>query len=440
MRAIAIADSDSYVKWGAALLSRLPEGWDTELLIVRTAKLPSQGQLDTALRGTAVAASTVRVLGLEALVTHVASERPDVVIVATIGPLADIVTEAVLDASEHRPVIVSGMPGIAFPARRKALVFRSQADLLVMHSVTEISNFGELAMQNHLQHAFGLATLPFLEDGRRSSGGSDIIFAAQALVPRGREDRLRLLGWLVELAERTPQQRVVIKVRATGAEAQTHAEVFAYDQLLAESYPQAPANLVVEGGPMLDHLDRAAGLVTVSSTAAIEAISLGVPVLIIDSFGVSARMINQVFEGSGLLGGSAALLASDFRLAEPAWLGENYFHGQAADTWVTVLTELVGRNAAGDLPARPRIIRGPGGTLRRAWDRKRALGSADRSLLGYLALAIGTPARSAILGLNELIALTTPTASSSATPTNPLPLDDEAADLPRARRPARRTP
>jgi len=436
MRAIAIADSDSYVKWGAALLSRLPAGWDTELVIVRTAKLPSAGQLDTALRGTVVAASSVRALDLAALATHVASERPDVVIVATIGPLADIVTEAVLDASEHRPVIVSGMPGITIPARRKALVYRSQADLLVMHSVTEVSSFRQLARANHLEHEFGLATLPFLQEGRRSLGGNDIIFAAQALVPRGREDRVRLLGWLVELAERTPQQRVVIKVRATGSEAQTHAETFGFEQLLDEEFPTAPSNLVVEGGAMLDHLDRAAGLVTVSSTAAIEAISLGVPVLIIDSFGVSARMINQVFEGSGLLGGSAALLGRDFRLAEPAWLSDNYFHGIGADTWHLVLADLVARNVAGKLPARPRIVRGPGGTLRRAWDRKRALGSADRTLLGYLALAIGTPARSLVLGLNGLISLTQePTRTSQ-----PVPLDDAAAPLRETRSSARRTP
>ena len=434
MRAIAVADSDSYVKWGAALLSRLPEGWHVELVIVRTAKLPSEGQLSTALRGTAVEASTVRVLDLAALVTHVASERPDVVIVATIGPLADIVIEAVLDASERRPVIVSGMPGIAIPARRKALVYRSQADLIVMHSVTEVTRFRQIARENHLEHEFGLATLPFLEEGRRSVGGTDIVFAAQALVPRGREDRVRLLGWLVELAERTPRQRVVVKVRATGAEAQTHAETHGYEQLLAEDFPGAPANLVVEGGPMVDHLDRAAGLVTVSSTAAIEAISLAVPVIIIDSFGVSARMINQVFTGSGLLGGSSALLAQDFRLAEPEWLSDNYFHGLGADTWVAVLTELVERNTGGRLPARPRIIRGPGGTLRRAWDRKRALGSADRSLLGYVALAIGTPARSLVLGLSGLVTLT---AEPRVAP-QPLPLDDEAAELGENQRPARR--
>jgi hypothetical protein len=34
-----------------------------------------------------------------------------------------------------------------------------------------------------------------------------------------------------------------------------------------------------------------------------------------------------------------------------------------------------------------------GGPLRRAWERKRAFGEHDRSLAGYLALAVGTPLR-----------------------------------------------
>ncbi len=422
MRAIAIADSDSYIKWGAALLSQLPAEWSTELVVVRTAKAPSPSQLATALSGTRFGPASVTVRDVADAVIHVASERPDVVLMATIGPLADIVTEAVLAATSPRPVIVSGLPGIGLPARRKALLYRSQADLVVLHSRREIRRFGAIAAANGLHQDFALASLPFLGSARAASGGTDVIFAAQAIVPPLREQRVQLLGWLAELARADATRRVVIKVRAVGTEQQTHAETDGYAELLASELPTAPVNLVVEGGPMAAHLAAASALVTVSSTAALEAIAVGVPVLAIDEFGVTPELINEVFAGSGLLGSAEQLIAGDFRVAEPEWLADNYFHDDADNTWIGSLGALVLANRVGMLPARSRVIRGPGGALRRAWDRKRALGSHDRSLTGYLALAVGTPARNLVLVLRDLHRLT----ADSRPPRQPIALDDEA--------------
>lgn len=426
MRVVAVADSDSYVKWGAAMLSRLPAGWEAELLVVRTPKLPSAAQLATALSGSVIEPATVRTLHFDAVVARLRAERPDLVIAATIGPLADLVIAAVLEDADWRPVVISGVPGIALPERRRALVYRSQADLMVLHSVTEVRRFRAIARRNCIEQDFGLATLPFLLEGHRGAG-TDVVFAAQALVPPRRDQRVRVVEWLAELARRHPDRRVVIKVRAAAGEAQTHAERFGYAQLVEEHLVDRPANLVVEGGPMHEHLARAGGLVTVSSTAAIEAIAHGVPVLVLDDFGVTPELINEVFEGSGLLGGRSALVAADFRLAEPCWLSDNYFHGVEADTWLLAVREKLDLARAGALPVRARIARGDGGALRRAWDRRRALGRYDRSALGLVALAIGTPARAAVLALGSLAAVT------ADRPRQPVALDDDAPALDRDR-------
>jgi hypothetical protein len=429
VKVIAIADTDSYLKWAAALLSRLPEGWQTELVLVRTTKQPSDGQVRSALAGVSRGLTIERSLDFDDAVTYVASERPDVVLIATIGPLADLVAESVLAASDTRPVIVSGLPGIALPARRKALIYRSQVDLVILHSTREVRRFATIARYNGFNHEFGLASFPFLADTVAEAGGTDVIFAAQAIVPPRRDDRVRLLGWLVELARRTPNQRVVVKTRAAAGEEQTHSEEFDYPTLLADFFSDVPANLVIENGPMSAHLANARGLVTVSSTAALEALAVGVPVLVIDSFGVTPELINEVFEGSGLLGGQQDLVNGVFHTADEAWRRDNYFHGAAADTWLTALAALVERNRKGELAPRARIVRGPGGSLRRAWDRKQALGHRDHRLSGYLALAIGTPARSLVLGLRGLVALTT---EPQPDPRD-LRLNDEAATLPRRR-------
>jgi len=431
LRVVAVADSDSYVKWAAAMLGRMPADWQVSLVIVNTPKRPSRDQLASALSGSGIGADDVLTLPFERAVTHVASERADVVLVATIGPLADLVTEAVLERSDVAPVIVSGVPGIALPARRKALIYRSQARLIVLHSQREIRQFEQIASRNRLPQRFTLATLPFLAESVGSGDPTgDVIFAAQAIVPPTRAQRVQMLRSMVSFACRYPHIRVVIKVRALAGEGQTHAETFDYAELLRAEFAQVPLNLVVEAGPMADHLRGASALVTVSSTAAIESVAMGIPTLIIDDFGVSTELINEVFVGSGLLGSSRELLAREFRAPEEEWLRDNYFHDPSQNSWIAAIEELVEANRAGGLAAMPRVIRGGGGVLRRAWDRKRALGSADHSPLGYLALIVGTPARIAVLGLHALVLHVLSEQKQH------IALDDEAAEIRENRRAA----
>ena len=405
MRVLALADSDSYAKWGAALLSRMPSDWQLQLVLVRTAKEPSSAQLRAALDGSRFTPADVARLEFDAAVLHAVSERPDVVLVAAIGPLVDVLVAGILGASPWRPVFVSGIPGIALPARRKALVYRSQIDLVVLHSRRELRQYGALARNTGLRHVFGLATLPFIgTNALPAQSSGDVIFAGQAIVPASRAQRAMLLGWLITFAQRHPESRLVIKIRALEGEGQTHDEADSYQALLRRRH-DVPANLVVETGPMRERLASASALVTVSSTAAIEAIAAGVPVLAIDSFGVSPELINDVFVDSDLLGPAQDLVDGNFHQPNPTWLNDNYFHDRGDNTWLAEIEILVDRNRRGALPRRARVVRGGGGALRRAWDRKRVLGRHDRSLSGLVALAVGLPTRTLVLALGELRAL-----------------------------------
>jgi hypothetical protein len=313
-----------------------------------------------------------------------------------------VVLRAIVASTRVRPVFVSGMPGISFPATKRALLYRSQVDLMVVHSKRERTEFSELAERMGLEQRFGLATLAFLSGTRDHAGNGDaIVFATQAKVPRTRADRMSVLGWLSETAVRHPELRVVVKLRARGGEKQTHDERYPYDVLAAE-LPALPSNLAFETGPMADHLDAATALVTVSSTAALEAAARGIPTLVLDDFGVSARLINLVFDGSNLLGGSEDLIAARFHSADEGWLDANYFHSAADADWLSRVAELTESRAAGELRLRAEARRGHGGALRHAWDRKRVLGDYDRSFSGRLALAIGIPARWVFLTVRRL--------------------------------------
>lgn len=420
---LVIVDTDSYLKWGAALASQLPESWSAELVLIRTPAAPSERQRRVALAGTRFSIADVRDLGLDELAGHVDARRPDAVLLALRGPLVRVVTP-IVGGGANRPVIVSGFPRLTIPAEEKAVIYREQADLIVLHSRREVREFRAIAERLGVGTVeFGLATLPFLRTavrqavgaaavgGARGSNASngavpvgdgdrtDLVFAAQAKVPFEREDRVRMLRWLSDAARRRPNRRVVVKVRARAGEAQTHREEYDYGALLADAEVRAelggtlPPNLVVEDGPMSDHLARASALVTVSSTAVLEAIADGVPALLIEDFGVTPKLINTVFEGSGLFAGADALVAGEVRHPDPEWLDDNYFHGLDADDWLTRMDALVARRRAAGLVLAARRHNLAGGSLRRAFERKRMLGGHDRSVAGLLAMVVAVPAR-----------------------------------------------
>lgn len=389
MKIVAIADSDSYVKWGAALVATLPTDWTREILVVTTPLAVSDGQLATALGDSRV--DGVRRVEYRDLRVALDESRPDAVLVAALGPLA-LVLIRVVAALVPRPVVVSGMPGITIPTSSKALRYRRQADLLVVHSHTEADGFRELIRERGTHLRVGLASLPFAVS--RAATGTDLVFATQSIVPREREDRVRVAAALREAALADPSRRVVIKTRAAKGEQQTHVEDHDIADLVAELGPM-PANLVVSTAPMDAALDTAEGLVTVSSTAIIEAVARGIPVIAIDDFGVSRRLINEVFEGSGLFGDLSSVVRREFRHPKPAWLDANYLHDPADNDWIAQLLALAAEREAGTLP--PRAAAVPlGGQLREAWDRKLALGHHDRSVLGRFALVIGVPARGVV--------------------------------------------
>lgn len=421
IRVVAIADADSFVKWAASLLGSVP-GLRPHLLLVRTPLTASVEQQRTALAGTTLGSDDITRIGFAETAAWLAGQRPDVVLLAGRGPFVRLMGR-VIDALEHRPVTVSGLPGMAIPAQRGALDYRRHTDLLVVHSHREVRAFEELGRRIGVQTPVALATLPFARRRQRmlhpermrvdaAAGGrggiavaerpapaaparppaTDIVFAAQALVPVGKDERAEIAAMLVRAAEAEPARRVVVKLRSRPGESETHLEREPYAGLLPS---RPPRNLVFSYDSMSAALQTAAGLVTVSSTAAIEATALGVPVIALDSFGVSKSLLNTVFVGSGLLGGRSEVVAGRFRHPHPDWLRDNYFHPEGESTWWERVEQLVALRRSGALPAR-RVPAARGGALHEAWHRASVLGAEDRTVPGAVALAVGAPATRAM--------------------------------------------
>jgi hypothetical protein len=346
-RVIAISDSDSYLKWSVATLRALPASWSCTQLVVKNPVLPSAEQ------ARAAAGRPVPMLSYRALMRMLRREAPDVVLLAATGPVVATLSGAMALRTANRPVLVTGLPGISVPATPRAIARRTGCDLFVLHSHREIAEFTELAEELSAPTTFGLASLPYLPRRPDSAAspppGTDLLFAAQAKVPPARADREQILLALAEAGS------AVVKLRALSTEWQTHHEPWPYPRLYADLVAQqrlAPDAVRFATGPMDQALAQARGLATVSSTAALEAMAAGRPVLALRDFGVSPEMINTVFEGSGCLGTLADLSAGRLHAADTAWMAANYFHPPDENTWLTLLDQLLADRAAGRLDRR----------------------------------------------------------------------------------------
>ncbi|MFF5112126.1 DUF6716 putative glycosyltransferase [Streptosporangium sp. NPDC000509] len=388
MKVLAVADSDSYLKWAACLLRDLPAGCESELAVVRTPITPSPAQIHAAVAGSA---ADPPVLSARALRRAAERFRPDVVLVACTGPVVDVLTADVLTGLRPRPVFVSGLPGISVPATEKAWLFRSGCDLFVLHSGREVEEFSEIGARLGGGGQIGLARLPFLRGDAEiaATGPRDrVVFATQAKVPKRREERERVLLALAELAAKRPDLDVVVKLRALDTERQTHNERYHYQRLwqsLAEEGRVRAEAVRFAVGPMHEHLAHAVGFVTVSSTAALEAIAQKVPLLVLSDFGVGAEMINLVFEDSGLLGTLDDLSAGRFLHPDDAWCKVNYFHPGGESDWVSRMVSLVGKARSGRLAPAMSLLEGPEYTTARRRARMRVEVPPNMLRVGYRA-------------------------------------------------------
>ena len=357
VRVLAIADTDSYLKWSAATLDALPGSWESTQLIIKNPVMPSAAQIR------AVTSQHVEVLTNAEVVRRMRLECPDVVLLACTGPVvAALTVQRAFWGGAARPVLVTGLPGISVPATRRAVTSRAACDLFLLHSKREVLDFAEIGAWAAPGLIFGLASLPFLpaptpQPAADDQVGPNLVFAAQAKVPVERAHREQILLTLADAGS------AVVKLRAWSEEQQTHRETWSYpdimDALVAAGRVATDAVAFV-GGSMQDVLRTSRGFVTVSSTAALEAMAMHRPTLIISDFGVSAEMINLVFQESGCIGTLDDLREGRLCQADPRWLEANYFHPAEENNWLELLNQLLAKRASGQLPARPRrmIYRG----------------------------------------------------------------------------------
>lgn len=327
MRVAVLADSDTRWKWGALTARRItPSGARPTGFLLRGRATPTARQLAEV--GVAGAESAREVTGAEFL-RAVRDEAYDVVVLALVGGTVQAMLHGLAGlALPRRPVIVTGYVGVVYEKLADGLLLRHGADVVLANSPADARRFRAVYEGVGADaSAVVEAALPFLGGARYApvEGRDTVVFAAQPSVPASRADRAYLLRRLVEHARQHPHREVLLKLRSKPGEHTTHVEEFPYQKLVRGPLPP---NLRLVHGHMGEVLDRTDLLVTVSSTAALEALHRRIPTAVLTDLGVREALGNHHFIGSGLLTSWDRLDAGHRPEPDAGWPAD---HGVAPD-------------------------------------------------------------------------------------------------------------
>ncbi|WP_240513618.1 DUF6716 putative glycosyltransferase [Brevibacterium aurantiacum] len=390
IRIVSVSDSESYLKWATQLLSSLP-GVEAHVYLIDSPILPTREQVTHAIAGSFWAGRNIPVVTRADLAHIITDHLADIVLGAATGP---IVAQLFLTAHlhEYRPALVSGLPGMGLPASKKGMNYRRLMDAFITHSFAEVAQYTEVSALTQVPCEIFLARLPMLrsagipqlaataassdsattdstESNTRAALPRTLVFAPQAKVPESLDDREAIVRALADFASRHRESSVIVKMRSRPGEHETHHELHSYYDILESLRGQEVpgADLIGLGyGPLDEFLVPGAALVTVSSTAALEAFDRGIPTLLISDFGFDRNLLNEAFTDSGATGTLAEVAAGSIGFPTSAWLAQNYFHsddGRLRDH----LELLATRARAGQLPNRRSAV----------WKQKRLLIRAE---------------------------------------------------------------
>lgn len=346
--ALLIAAFDSQLKWCAGIRDVLEtRGFSTRVVVpdTRSALSPQQ----------------VRDAGFE----HVAemswpdllsaSLASDVVVSALAGPLTRRLSLALATAPADEtdgPVLVSGWVGIIIEKITAGYLDRSGSDVVAVNSADDLRQFRRAGESLDIPtDNLVLSGLPFLSfDPLPPRGGPVrvVLYADQPTVPASADERSYVYRRLVDHARLHPEREVLLKPRHRKGEDTFHRMAHHPADLLANE--DLPANFRIEHAPIAELLPRVDLMLTMSSTACLEALDHGCRVALVLDLGVHERHGNHVFLESGLLRTFDQIDADDLGTPSPSFL-DSWFGGRDRPAATVIVDRVEELLASGHRPA-----------------------------------------------------------------------------------------
>ncbi|GAA1906350.1 hypothetical protein GCM10009716_15410 [Streptomyces sodiiphilus] len=369
-----LADSDTRWKWGALTARRISPDTALHGFLLRGRATPTARQLaETGAGADELREVTVRdfLAAMSGTAPGTAADpdgtRPpfDVLVLACVGGTIQAMLHGLARtwaAAPRRPVVVTGYVGVVYEKLADGLLLRHGADIILANSPYDAERFRALYRGVGADDsAVTTCALPFLEGAPHDPGAVArgerpyrVVFAVQPSVPASRADRVHLLERAMAHARRHPDREVVLKLRSRPGEHTTHVEELPYQRLLDRAGGERPANFRLAYGNMGELLDGTDLLVTVSSTAALEALHRGIPTAVLSDLGVREALGNHYFAGSGCVTSWDRLDSGELPVPDTGWLAAQGLGAGADGSWAEArrrLAGLVERSRTSGLPA-----------------------------------------------------------------------------------------
>ena len=346
--ALLIAAFDSQLKWCARIRDELiARGFTCEAVVPDSRSALSQKQVRDA------GFEEVRHCSWAELVDEACAH--DVVVASLAGPQTQRLSIDLAEAQSSRPglgpVVVSGWVGIIIERITAGYLDRSGTDVIAVNSAGDLEHFRHAAELLDVPSDNLLLTgLPFLSANPAPTQTGPIrtvLYADQPTVPVTVFERRYVYGKLIDYAREHHDRVVLLKPRHRPEEDTFHRMRHHPEDLVPEDLPP---NFSIDYVPIAESLPHVDLLLTMSSTASLEAIDYGCRVGLIADLGVNERYGNHVFLDSGLLRTFDQISADEIGEANPDWRA-SYFEGRDQSPTEVLIDRVEKLLASGERPS-----------------------------------------------------------------------------------------
>ena len=252
--------------------------------------------------------------------------------------------------AEDRPRLISAYPGILFRFGLEGMLDRSGADLLCLNSAEDLASY------QRGRHALGLDScnavvtgLPILwrtKPRETAPEKPSIVFFEQPSIPVHPLQRRFLCEQIQQLAQAWPGHPVIFKPRTSSIESTLHRRHGEMASVIDKMVREQP-NLKLSFKPATLLLRQCGCAITVSSTAAMESMAMGISTRIVGDLGVTETLGNHFFAASGAVATFAEIRANPFEVIhDPAWLEQQGLMSGGSNRFIEALLERLNQPAA----------------------------------------------------------------------------------------------
>ena len=282
--------------------------------------------------------------------------------------------------SHSRPRLISAYPGILFRFALEGMLDRSGADLLCLNSEQDLSIYQKgcaaLGLDSSNAVVTGLPILWRTHHRVEFPENPSIVFFEQPSIPVHPLQRRFVCEQLRDLSAAWPNHPVIFKPRTSSIESTLHRRHGEMASVI-DTMSHQQSNLKLSFKPATQLLRKCGCAITVSSTAALESMAMGISTRIVSDLGVTETLGNHFFADSGAIANFAAIRDNPFEvLHDNTWLQAQ---GWKPDGDSHFIEALASRLETAPKPLSTNEL-GPSSWGSEAWQRT-ALGNGGRRML-----------------------------------------------------------